>query len=67
MDEEPDDWQDELETFQSMLDDPNTLAIGWKYVRECDWSVNSDTELSALYYQANWDVVGDGCFVVQRY
>lgn len=67
MEEEPDDWEDELETFRSMLDDPNTLAIGWKYVRECDWSVSSDAELNERYYEANWDVVGEGCFVIQKY
>lgn len=67
MEEEPDDWEDELETFKSMLDDSNTLAIGWKYVRECDWSVNSDAELSERYFEANWDVAGEVCFVIQRY
>ena len=67
MDEEPDEWQDDFATFQSMLDDSNTVAIGWKYVRECDWSVNSDADLGAHYGQANWDVAGECCFVIQRY
>lgn len=67
MEEEPDEWEDELETFRSMLDDANTLAVGWKYVRECDWTVNSDEELTKQYYEANWDVVGEGCFVIQKY
>lgn len=67
MEEEPDDWEDELETFKAMLDDPNTLAVGWKYVRECDWTVRSDSELNQCYDEANWDALGEGCFVIQKY
>lgn len=66
MEEEPDLWEDELGAFKAMLSDDDTVAIGWKCVRECDWSVDSAAGISERFYDAQWDVLDEGCFVITR-
>ncbi|NBW41870.1 hypothetical protein EBR25_12850 [bacterium] len=67
MEEEPEVWEKELGTFKAMLSDDDTLSIGWKCVRECDWSVDSAADISERFYDAQWDVLDEGCFVIVRY
>lgn len=62
-----DDWESELENFNGLLISKDTLAIGWKYVRNCDWVINSSEDLNHYYADANWDVDGEGCFVIVKY
>jgi hypothetical protein len=66
-DEDEDEWESELQTFYELLESSDTVAVGWKYVRECDWVVESDESLTEEYGNANWDVLGEGCFVIVRY
>lgn len=62
-----DDWESELDTFKELLASSDTVAVGWKYVRDCNWDIKSNSELNTAYGNAEWDVSGEGCFVIVRY